>query len=180
MLGATIVSHDAVVAATHPSKLAATQAFVGFSMSEGLPIFRTITDYASVPQESALDLASGVKVRVCKAGTRQVLGRDVLEELHIGGTVVINGYQYGDNSSFYDDKDGHWLATGDQAKMTKDDVIYILGRLKDIIIRGGENLSLALIKHYLGKAGAMVLHLSCSLFLVTMLTPRAGASDWSP
>lgn len=33
-----------------------------------------------------------------------------------------------------------WLRTGDQATMDKEGYISITGRIKDIIIRGGENL----------------------------------------
>ena len=74
----------------------------------------------------------------------------------MGGELLIQGYLVGDSRAFYDDFQGHWLATGDQAKMDGEGRIYVLGRYKDIIIRGGENLSPALIETCLNKAGVVV------------------------
>jgi non-ribosomal peptide synthetase component E (peptide arylation enzyme) len=45
--------------------------------------------------------------------------------------------------------DGEWMATGDRAKMDADGYISITGRTKDIIIRGGENISVAEVENLL-------------------------------
>lgn len=85
--------------------------------------------------------------------------RGEVGELHLGGSGVIGGYMYmyGDNNVFYDYESGHWIATGDRAKMDVDGTLYIMGRYKDIIIRGGENLSPASIEGCLEKTGVRVL-----------------------
>merc|ERR1711998_717192 len=45
---------------------------------------------------------------------------------------------------FHLDKDGKlWMLTGDVAKIDADGFVFILDRLKDMIIRGGENISCA-------------------------------------
>ena len=59
------------------------------------------------------------------------------------------------SDKFYlEDKDV-WLATGDRALMDVDGHIYILGRYKDIIIRGGENISPAALESCLDTLGGL-------------------------
>jgi hypothetical protein len=45
------------------------------------------------------------------------------------------------HSPFYEDEEGIWLVTGDQAIMDENGEFKIIGRYKDLIIRGGENIS---------------------------------------
>lgn len=42
-----------------------------------------------------------------------------------------------------------WLKTGDQGVLNKDGYLTIVGRIKDIIIRGGENIFPKEIEDYL-------------------------------
>ena len=53
-----------------------------------------------------------------------------------------------------------WLRTGDLGRIDGDGYLAITGRLKDIIIRGGENLSPGLIESALGAHGSVK---SCSV-----------------
>lgn len=80
------------------------------------------------------------------------MNRNIPGELHIGGTAVIAEYLEGaDRESFYTDEYGSWIKTGDQATIDKNGVLQILGRYKDLIIRGGENISPAKIEQCLGQ-----------------------------
>jgi len=89
----------------------------------------------------------GARIRICPPSSREVLRRNVPGELHIGGTSVISGYLGGaDAEAFYEDACGTWLKTGDQAIIDENGVVHILGRYKDLIIRGGENVSPAKIE----------------------------------
>lgn len=83
----------------------------------------------------------GAAARVCRPGTRDVLRRSEIGELHIGGSCVISSYQNGDSEGvLYCDDSGTWIVTGDQAQIDENGIVYILGRYKDLIIRGGENI----------------------------------------
>lgn len=94
---------------------------------------------------------SGSKIRICAPGSRTPLLRGELGELHQGGPAVFDGYLGIKSSSCYKDGGMSWLATGDQAYMDDDGYIYFLGRYKDLIIRGGENISPEKIEEYLFK-----------------------------
>ena len=156
MLGGTVISPDVVAAATDKARIGADKAMVGFGMTEGLPFLTTTVHEALRSEDGCLGLnnvTSGTKVKIYAPESRKSLRRGDIGELHVGGDLLIQGYLLGDSHAFYDDLQGHWLATGDQAKMDGEGRIYVLGRYKDIIIRGGENLSPALIETCLNKAG---------------------------
>jgi acyl-CoA synthetase (AMP-forming)/AMP-acid ligase II len=69
-------------------------------------------------------------------------------ELHVRGPEVCVGYlDPGDTAEAFD-RDG-WFRTGDLASIDRDGWLTIVGRLKDVIIRGGENISTAEVEHEL-------------------------------
>ncbi|KAL8676904.1 MAG: hypothetical protein Q9186_006616 [Xanthomendoza sp. 1 TL-2023] len=155
-LGGTIIPPSIAAAATDTAQLGATEAVVRFGMTEGLPVCCSSSQRGLKSEHGAVSLGQplpGVTVRICESQTRRVLNRGEFGELHFGGGLVIGGYLYGDNQCFYDDQLGHWIASGDEAMMDEQGHIFIFGRYKDIIIRGGENLSPGLIENCLGRAG---------------------------
>ncbi|KAK0708674.1 hypothetical protein B0H67DRAFT_648706 [Lasiosphaeris hirsuta] len=80
----------------------------------------------------------GANIRICVPGTRDVVSRGEVGELHIGGPPVIGGYLGGvEPESLYTDHAGNWLVTGDQARMDGEGAVYILGRHKDLLAIGG-------------------------------------------
>ncbi|KAI8682605.1 AMP-binding domain-containing protein [Fusarium sp. Ph1] len=124
-----------------------------YGMSEGAPLItwqRTDPDLVDGWHPGVGKVLPGAAARICKPGTREILPRLEIGELHIGGTSVIAKYLNKDNdSAMYQDETGSWLMTGDQARMDEKGVIYILGRYKDLIIRGGENIHPAKIEQKL-------------------------------
>ena len=158
-LGATIIPPHTIAAVTDSNLLGASEATATFGMSEGVQVCSSSSKTGMKSARGAVCLgqpAPGVKIRICKNQSRCAVTRGETGELHIGGDQIIKGYLYGDSSCFYDDQLGHWMATGDQAMMDEEGNLFILGRYKDIIIRGGENLSPALIENCLGMAGISV------------------------
>ncbi|ATY59282.1 AMP-binding enzyme family [Cordyceps militaris] len=89
----------------------------------------------------------GASIRVCQPGTHDILCIGDVGELHVSGSSVIDSYlDPGSNGSFYVEGERRWLVTGDQARIDEDGVVYILGRYKDLIIRGGEKIDPATIE----------------------------------
>lgn len=96
----------------------------------------------------------GTTVKICEQGTRNPIPRGEAGEVHCHGVQVIEGYldPNVDSSAFYKDDEGRqWVVTGDMAIMAKDGAVTIAGRYKDLIIRGGENISPASIESCLQK-----------------------------
>ncbi|UNI22879.1 putative NRPS-like protein biosynthetic cluster [Purpureocillium takamizusanense] len=136
-------------------ELGADHAVQAYGMSEGAPLVSwargdpMLTDgyHPGVGK-----ILPGANVRICAPGTRDVLQRGEVGELHVGGPSVIVGYFAGaDNGAFYADDTGKWLVTGDQGKIDEDGVVYLFGRYKDLIIRGGENIHPARIESALAE-----------------------------
>jgi fatty-acyl-CoA synthase len=82
-----------------------------------------------------------MEVRIVDPATRETLGPDQPGELIVRGYNVMKGYYNNSDATRAAIDDEGWLRTGDQAAMDRDGYVRITGRIKDIIIRGGENIS---------------------------------------
>ena len=60
-------------------------------------------------------------------------------ELWVRGPAVVRGYWNNPEATAKTFEDG-WLKTGDLARIDEEGFCYIVDRLKDVIIRGGENI----------------------------------------
>ncbi|MGH6681404.1 MAG: class I adenylate-forming enzyme family protein, partial [Bradyrhizobium sp.] len=70
----------------------------------------------------------------------QLLPPGTIGELVIRSETVMKGY-FRDPDSTTKALAGGWLHTGDLGRLDKDGYVYLVGRKKEIIIRGGENIS---------------------------------------
>jgi fatty-acyl-CoA synthase len=82
-----------------------------------------------------------MEVRVVDPATGEILGPNQPGELIVRGYNVMNGYYNNPEATRAAIDDDGWLRTGDQATLDDDGYARITGRIKDIIIRGGENIS---------------------------------------
>ena len=81
-----------------------------------------------------------VEVRVVDPETGATVERDVPGELCTRGYSVMQGYWNDpERTAEAIDADG-WMHTGDLATMDEDGYLNIVGRIKDMVIRGGENI----------------------------------------
>ena len=82
-----------------------------------------------------------IEVRIVNPQTGEDAGPGVDGELWARGYVVMKGYyKMPDATAAAITPDG-WLKSGDQASIDRHGRIRITGRIKDIIIRGGENIA---------------------------------------
>lgn len=87
--------------------------------------------------------------KVIDPGTGEVLARGRTGELCTRGYSVMAGYwDEPEQTAAAVDEDG-WMHTGDLASMDADGYISIDGRIKDLIIRGGENISPREVEEFL-------------------------------
>ncbi len=81
-------------------------------------------------------------------------------ELWVRGAPVIKGYLNRADATAESITD-RWLHTGDIARIDEDDCIFIVDRLKDMVLRGGENVYCAEVENALYKHAAVA---ECSVF----------------
>ena len=80
----------------------------------------------------------GQCVRVFRPGSTEQVATGCEGEIAIAGPSVMRGYAEGADEQ---PVKGGWLRTGDLGSFDCDGYLAITGRLKDVIVRGGENLS---------------------------------------
>ncbi len=81
-----------------------------------------------------------VEIRVCDPATGDTIARGETGEFCTRGYSVMQGYWNDpDKTDAAIDADG-WMHTGDLAVMDDDGYVNIVGRIKDMVIRGGENI----------------------------------------
>ncbi|HEY8700677.1 MAG TPA: AMP-binding protein [Arthrobacter sp.] len=78
--------------------------------------------------------------QIVDPGSGEVLERGEIGELCTRGYAVMKGYwNQPDKTAEAIDADG-WMHTGDLARMDDNGYVVIQGRIKDMVIRGGENI----------------------------------------
>ncbi|GKZ38572.1 putative NRPS-like protein biosynthetic cluster [Aspergillus brasiliensis] len=96
---------------------------------------------------------AGSRLRLCAPNSTEPLPPGVAGEVHYSGYQTARGYIGMTSDSFYIDADGcSWYKTGDQAILYEPNgLVYPVGRYKDLIIRGGKNLSPSAIESVLNR-----------------------------
>jgi fatty-acyl-CoA synthase len=103
----------------------------------------TMTRLRDRPEDRATSLGQPlpqVEVKIVDPATQAMVAPGVVGELCARGYQVMDGYfDNPEGSAAAIDKDG-WLHTGDLCSMDARGYCRVEGRLKDMIIRGGENI----------------------------------------
>jgi fatty-acyl-CoA synthase len=81
-----------------------------------------------------------VEVKIVDPNSGQVVPIDATGELCTRGYSVMLGYWNNPEATANAIDRAHWMHTGDLATMDADGYVNIVGRIKDMIIRGGENV----------------------------------------
>jgi fatty-acyl-CoA synthase len=81
-----------------------------------------------------------VEIKVIDAATGEIVERGQTGEFCTRGYSVMLGYWNNEQATRESIDSARWMHTGDLAVMDDDGYVKIVGRLKDMIIRGGENI----------------------------------------
>jgi fatty-acyl-CoA synthase len=81
-----------------------------------------------------------VEIKIVDPSTGRVLPRGTPGELCTRGYSVMLGYWGDPHSTREAIDDGRWMHTGDLATMDEHGYVKIVGRIKDMVLRGGENI----------------------------------------
>lgn len=120
--------------------MGASEITIAYGQTESSPVItQTNTDDAIEKRVSSVGKAHpGVEVKIIDPMTGEESPTGVPGELCTRGYLVMKGY-YKNEEATKNAIDAHgWLHTGDIAVMDEDGYIDITGRIKDMVIRGGE------------------------------------------
>jgi acyl-CoA synthetase len=111
---------------------------------------------------------AGIEVRIVSEDGRDAPVGEIGEEWSRGPNTFLGYLDEPELTRKALDKDG-WTHSGDLARVLPDGSVRIAGRLKDIIVRGGQNISVSEVENYLVSHPAVK-----SVVVVAMPHPRLG------
>ena len=119
-----------------------SQVTIAYGMTETSPVSTQTGVNDSIEKRVATvgRVHPHVEIKVVDPETGAVVARGESGEFCTRGYSVMQGYwNEADKTAEAIDSDG-WMHTGDLATMDDDGYVNIVGRIKDLIIRGGENV----------------------------------------
>ncbi|HET9691048.1 MAG TPA: class I adenylate-forming enzyme family protein [Acidimicrobiales bacterium] len=111
------------------------------------------TEYFEHP-DSVGRCVPGADLRIVAPETGTDAGPGVVGELWFRGPNVVRGYWCKPDATAAAFTDG-WFHTGDLGYVDEDGLVYVVDRLKDVIIRGGENVYCAEVETVLFEHAAV-------------------------
>ncbi|MDP6653191.1 MAG: AMP-binding protein [Gammaproteobacteria bacterium] len=128
-----------------------TEVEIAYGMTETSPVsFQTRVDSPLDKRVSTVgSVHPHVEVKIIDAETGRICPVSEMGELCTRGYSVMLGYwENAEATASAIDSNG-WMHTGDTAIMDTDGYVNIVGRIKDMIVRGGENVYPREIEEYL-------------------------------
>jgi fatty-acyl-CoA synthase len=115
---------------------------IAYGMTETSPVsFQTRTDDPIDRQVATVGrVHPHVECKIIDPETGATVERGVTGELLSRGYLVMLGYWNNPDATATAIDSARWMHTGDLAAMDDDGYVRIVGRVKDMIIRGGENV----------------------------------------
>jgi fatty-acyl-CoA synthase len=124
-----------------------------------------------------------VEVKVVDPTTGRIVPRGTPGELCTRGYSVMLGYWNDPHATRQAIDDGRWMHTGDIATLDDDGYVNIVGRIKDMVLRGGENVFPREVEEFLytvpGVSDVQVIGVPDAKYgeeLMAWVKLRAGAS----
>ncbi|RYX88580.1 AMP-binding protein, partial [bacterium] len=135
------------------SKMHMKEVAICYGMTETSPVStQTFVDDSLEKRVSTIGKAQDhIEIKIIDPETGNILPRGETGEFCTRGYSVMLGY-WNDKKATEKAKDNSgWMHTGDLAVMDNDGYLNIVGRIKDMIIRGGENIYPREIEEFLYK-----------------------------
>ncbi len=139
-------------------KMNMTELTICYGLTEGSPVMtQTHVDEEFIRKVSTVGRAMpGIEVKVADPETCEELPRGSQGEVMCRGYNVMKGYYNMPAETAAAVTPDGWLHSGDLGVMDEDGYLVITGRIKDMIIRGGENIYPREIEEFLsGMDGVM-------------------------
>jgi long-chain acyl-CoA synthetase len=151
--------------------------FQGYGLTEAAPVI-SANSLRAHKLGSSGRLAPGIELRICDEQGRE-LPAGQTGEIIIRGENVMAGYWKNEKASREVLRDG-WLFTGDLGYLDPDGFLFVLGRMKSLLIAGdGEKYSPETIEEAVTEASPYVdqlmLYNNQSPYTVALLVPNKGA-----
>jgi fatty-acyl-CoA synthase len=115
---------------------------IAYGMTETSPVsFQTCVDDPVDKRVATVGRVHPyVEAKVVDPVTGRIVPHGVPGELLIRGYLVMLGYWENETATRTAIDEARWMHTGDQAAIDADGYCSIVGRIKDMVIRGGENI----------------------------------------
>ena len=145
-LSATVRFCRSASAALPPAQLSAFERRFGIGIVETMGLTETAAPAFSNPMDpllrrlGAVGLASGCEARVLDAQLQPVADGST-GEIVIRGPNVMRGYYKNDEATRATFTPDGWLRSGDLGHRDADGFFFVTGRIKELIIKGGENIA---------------------------------------
>jgi fatty-acyl-CoA synthase len=130
---------------------------IAYGQTEASPIitFTAVDDPIEVRVGTVGRPIPGLEVKLVKQGTTQEVSTGETGELCVRGHCVMAGYYNNPEATARAIDPEGWLNTGDLARGRADGNYRIVGRSREMIIRGGENIYPAEVEEYLHRHPAV-------------------------
>jgi fatty-acyl-CoA synthase len=123
------------------------------------------------------------EVKIIDPSTGRIQPRGEAGEFCARGYLVMRGYWNDPERTDEAIDGGHWMHTGDLATMDENGYVRVVGRIKDMVIRGGENIYPREIEEFLyshpSVADVQVIGVPDERYgeeLMAWIIPRSGAA----
>ncbi len=118
----------------------------GYGMTETCGVITALSADFFVDKPDSCGPALPVYEVKCVDADNNTVPQGEVGELLVKGAQVIRGYLNREEATAETITDG-WLRTGDVARIDEHDFIYIVDRVKDMVLRGGENVYCAEVEN---------------------------------
>jgi len=124
------------------SDMGVSEMGIAFGMTETSPVTTQVRLDDTLENRCGTVGQAGphVEVKIVDPLTGRTLPRGEPGEFHARGYVVMRGYWNDPERTAEAIDPGGWMHTGDLATMDDNGYVRIVGRIKDMVIRGGENV----------------------------------------